>query len=129
MKTKFYLCPTCGNIVCKVVDSGVTPVCCGSEMMLLLPKKVDNGREKHLPVVECIDADTIKVKVGEVPHPCTPEHHIVMIALQLKNGIVIKTLDPTCCKAPEAVFKCCRSDVIGVYEYCNLHGLWYKELE
>lgn len=23
----------------------------------------------------------------------------------------------------------CKSDVVGVYEYCNLHGLWYKEME
>lgn len=124
MEAKFYLCRICGNIVCKVVDSGVTPVCCGSEMQLLEPKTVDLGQEKHLPVVEWLDDCTLRVKVGSVEHPSTAEHHIVMIALETTNGLNFKLLKVG--EPPVAEFKCKRSELKGVYEYCNLHGLWLE---
>lgn len=128
MNVKFYLCLTCGNIVCKVVDSGVTPQCCGSDMVLLEPKSVDNSMEKHLPVVEQVDDCTVRVKVGAVPHPCTAEHRIEFIALESEDGINIKVLDNEDCQAPVATFCSYDGEAIGVYSYCNLHGLWYQPL-
>ena len=129
MEVKFYLCLTCGNILCSVVDSGVTPKCCGSNMELLEVKTRDNGIEKHLPVAEWLDDHTLRVKVGSQPHPCSQEHHIVMIALEMKDGICIKKLDHSHCTAPEAVFHCRKEEVRGVFAYCNLHGLWHQPLE
>ncbi len=129
MDVKFYLCRSCGNIICKVVDSGVTPVCCGSEMVLMDPKSVDNGVEKHLPAVEWSDDCTLNVKVGSIPHPTTEEHHIVMIALETVNVVDIRVLDYADGKAPQAVFHCSKDEVKGVYAYCNLHGLWYLPLK
>ena len=32
MKTKYYKCEVCGNVLKVVEDSGVTPSCCGQEM-------------------------------------------------------------------------------------------------
>ena len=83
-------------------DSGVTPFCCGSEMVLLEAKSEDNGIEKHLPEIEWIDDCTLRVKVGAVEHPSTEEHHIVMIALEMEHGLSFKVLKPG--KAPEANF-------------------------
>ena len=128
METKFYLCPTCGNIVCKIIDSGVTPDCCGSPMDELLPKSKDTGVEKHLPVVERLDDCTIVVRVGSVPHPVTAEHHIDFIALETCCGIQIKKLDWSKGKEPGAKFHCPVGKAKGVYSYCNLHGLWYQEI-
>lgn len=129
MDVKFYLCTICGNVVCKVVDSGVTPWCCGKEMVLLEPKSKDSGLEKHLPVLEWLDDCTAKVKVGSVPHPSTDEHHIAMIALKTVDGVFIKPVDHSEGKDPEAVFHCRKEEVEGVYSYCNLHGLWYLSLK
>ncbi len=129
MDVKFYLCRICGNLICKVVDSGVTPVCCGSEMTLLEPKSKDNGVEKHLPVVEWVNDSTLKVKVGSIPHPTTKEHHIVMIALETLNGLNIRLLDNSKEETPQSLFHCSKSEVKGVYAYCNLHGLWYSSLK
>ena len=126
MEAKFYRCLTCGNIICKIVDSGVTPFCCGSEMVLLEAKSEDTGNEKHLPEIEWIDDCTLRVKVGAVEHPSTEEHHIVMIALEMEHGLSFKVLKPG--KAPEAKFKCKKGKVKGVYAYCNIHGLWYRPL-
>ena len=123
MEPKFFLCTTCGNVVVKLIDSGVIMECCGSEMKELVPGVTDGAREKHVPVVECIDKCTIKVKVGEMPHPMSKEHHIAFIYLQTENGGQIQYLNPT--GTAEACF-CIKCDdkPVAVYEYCNMHGLW-----
>lgn len=121
---KFYICKHCGNIIVKIEDSGVPVVCCSEEMMQLVPKTKDTAYEKHLPVVD-IDGDTVEVRVGSIPHPMEEEHHIAWIVLVTTSGYQIKYLDVP--GEPMATFKT-DEEVIGVYEYCNLHGLWYKEI-
>ena len=51
----------------------------------------DWKKEKHVPVIECLDEVTageifeVKLSIGkEVPHPNTTEHHIRWIALYFK---------------------------------------------
>ncbi|MDO5442725.1 MAG: desulfoferrodoxin family protein [Bacteroidia bacterium] len=126
MATKFYLCTTCGNVVFKFIDSGVNVVCCGEPMQELIPSTSDSMMEKHLPVVECEKEGTIRVKVGSMPHPMTPGHHIAFIYLETENGGQVKFLDPD--GAPEAVFYGCKDKPVAVYEYCNIHGLWKTDL-
>ena len=86
MVTKFYKCRHCGNVVEKVVDSGVAVVCCGEKMEELIPNTVDASGEKHIPVVTRIDDCTIKVEVGSVAHPMLPEHHIAFIYVETEDG-------------------------------------------
>lgn len=126
MATKFYKCPHCGNVIVKFVDSGVVPVCCGEPMQELNPRAQDGAAEKHVPQVTKVDDCTLKVEVGSVPHPMTPEHHISFIYAETKDGGQLVQLDPS---APAVAEVCnCKSPVTAVYEYCNLHGLWIKEL-
>ena len=125
MATKFFLCTTCGNVVVKVLDSGVTPVCCGEEMTELEPRTVDGLGEKHIPVIECLEDGLIKVKVGSIPHPMAENHHIEFIYLETENGGQIRYLKPG--DPAEAVF-CCKCKPVAVYEYCNIHGLWKAEV-
>jgi len=51
------------------------------------------------------------------------EHYIQWIAIKTKNGnqrVILKPGD-----APKAEFAILEGDeVLEVYEYCNLHGLW-----
>lgn len=126
MATKFYLCTTCGNVVIKFIDSGVEIECCGQKMQELIPSTSDSAMEKHLPVVKCEPNGTIRVKVGSVPHPMTPDHHISFIYLETEHGGQVKYLMPG--EAPEAVFNSCKDKPVAVYEYCNIHGLWKTEL-
>lgn len=125
MRNKFYLCKHCGNLVGVIEFSGVTPVCCGDKMTLLEPNTVDASKEKHVPYVE-IEGDTVKVKVGEIPHPMAEEHYIQLIYLQTEKGGQRKSLKPG--EAPEAVFKVVDDKPVAVFEYCNLHGLWVKDI-
>ncbi|MCQ2156013.1 MAG: desulfoferrodoxin [Bacteroidales bacterium] len=127
MATKFFICNTCGNVVFKVIDSGVGVVCCGKPMQELIPSTNDTVMEKHLPVVECEKDGTIRVKVGSAPHPMTPGHHISFIFLETEDGGQMKFLMPD--DAPEAVFHSCKGKPIAVYEFCNIHGLWKTELK
>ena len=124
MATKFFKCRHGGNVVTKVVDSGVPVVCCGEKMEELIPNTVDASGEKHIPVVTRIDDCSIKVEVGSVAHPMLPEHHIVFIYVETENGGI--RIDLT--DKPEAVICTCTSKPIAVYEYCNLHGLWKTTL-
>lgn len=122
METKFYVCPICGNVIVKCVDSGVTPVCCGRTMQLLTPNTTDGVQEKHLPEITRVDECTLKVQVGSQPHPMTPEHHIRFIYLETKCGGQIKWLDPA--QPAVTCFCTCKEPPTAVYAYCNLHGLW-----
>ena len=126
MATKFFLCTTCGNVVVKVVDSGVKLVCCGKEMMELTPGTADGAMEKHVPVVEWLDERNIKVKIGSKEHPMTEEHHIVFIYVETEHGGQIRYLDPT--GPAEATFRVCKDKPVAVYEYCNIHGLWKADI-
>ena len=94
-------------------------------MKELTPNTTDAAQEKHVPVVS-VKNGMVNVKVGSVPHPMQAEHYITFVVLELENGYQIKYLNPN--EAPEANFSVGDDNVVAVYEYCNLHGLWVKEL-
>lgn len=122
MEMKFYICEHCGNIVAMVRDSGVPIVCCGQKMKRLIPNTTDGAKEKHVPVISR-DGHVVTVSVGSTPHPMTEEHFIEWVAIQTKYGNQRKALLPG--DEPKACF-CIPADddVVAVYAYCNLHGLW-----
>ena len=66
------------------------------------------------------------VAVGEVLHPALEEHHIAWIALETEKGLQVKYITPG--EKPEAVFAVAEDKALAAYAYCNLHGLWKKEL-
>lgn len=124
MATKFYKCAHCGNVIVKVVDSGVPVVCCGVKMEELVPNTQEMGGEKHLPVVTRLDDHTLKIEVGSVAHPMLAEHHISFIYVETERGGIRVDLSDK----PEAVVYVGDEKPVAVYEYCNLHGLWKTTL-
>lgn len=122
MEMKFYICEHCGNIIAKVKDSGVPVMCCGQAMTEIIPGTTDAAVEKHVPAYEVKDNKVI-VTVGAVEHPMLPQHYIEWVALQTKQGNQRKSLQPG--QEPKVCFSLCEGDeVVAVYAYCNLHGLW-----
>lgn len=125
MEQKFLKCMHCGNIVAVVKDSGVPVVCCGEPMKEIKAGEMDAAVEKHVPVYE-VAGNIVNVTVGEVEHPMIPEHYIEWISIHTRQGNQRKELKPG--EAPKVSFALCEGDeVIAVYAYCNLHGLWKKE--
>ena len=118
---KFYICKHCGNIIGMIQDSGVPVVCCGEKMTPLVANTTDGAKEKHVPFVE-IDGNTINVKVGSVEHPMTEEHSIQWIFVATAHGGQKKELKPG--DVPAATFMLKDDVPVGIYAYCNLHGLW-----
>ena len=122
MEQKFYICEHCGNVITKLTDKGVPVSCCGAPMKELVAGSVDASKEKHVPVVK-IDNTKVYVSVGSAEHPMEKAHYIEWVWLQTKEGAELKRLKPN--DKPEVVFnKNDGEEVVKVYAYCNLHGLW-----
>lgn len=125
MKRKFLICQRCGNLVEMIIDKGVTPNCCGEDMVELIANTTDAAAEKHVPVIEA-DNYIVTVTVGETLHPMTEEHYIMWIYLKTDKRVMRKDLTPN--DEPKAVFALLDDEqIIEAYAYCNLHGLWMKE--
>ncbi len=122
---KFFRCEQCGNLVGMIFASGVNMVCCGEDMTELVPNTVDAAVEKHVPVVSQT-GDVVMVEVGSTPHPMEAEHYIQWIYLETKKGGQRKNLNPG--DEPKAMFTLNDDELVAVYEYCNLHGLWKTEV-
>jgi len=119
-KLQIYKCEVCGNIV-EVLHAGKGQlVCCGQPMKLMEEKTEEQGKEKHLPVVEKTDTG-IKVKVGSIPHPMEESHYIEWIEVETNGQVYRRFLSPG--NLPEAEFPI-KAEKINVREYCNIHGLW-----
>lgn len=125
MKTRFYICRHCGNIIGVIHDAGVPVMCCGQKMEALVPNTVEASGEKHVPVVT-VENGLVRVCVGSVNHPMLEEHSIEWVYLQTDKGGQRKSLKPG--EAPEATFALSDETPVAVYAYCNLHGLWMTEL-
>lgn len=122
METKFFLCNICGNVVVKVVDSGIVPSCCDEEMEEVTPNLSEGKTEYHLPVVERVDDWHVRVKVGKEPHPMTKEHFIQFVYVETSHGGHLHYFEPG--QPAEFVFGCNVCKIKAVYAYCNIHGLW-----
>ena len=105
-----------------VKDKGVPVFCCGQKMTELVAGTVEASAEKHIPVYK-VEGNKVHVTVGSVEHPMLEAHFIEWISLETKQGNQRKALEPG--QKPEACFAMCEGDeVVAVYAYCNLHGLW-----
>ena len=124
MEFKVYRCNKCKKIMIEAAGSCCPTMCCGEEMVLLKANTTDGAAEKHVPAVT-VEGSKVIVNVGEVDHPMLAEHYIPFVALETSSAIQVKYLKPT--EAPHAEF-ITEEAPIAVYEYCNLHGLWKKEL-
>ncbi|MDL2215741.1 desulfoferrodoxin [Ruminococcaceae bacterium OttesenSCG-928-N02] len=123
---KFYRCEICGNLTYMVQNAGPTPACCGQPMKELIPGVTDASQEKHVPAVQ-VEGKKVHVQIGSDIHPMLQEHFIQWICLHTTNGARFHMLAPM--QEPQASFTLEEGEeVVAVYEYCNLHGLWKKDV-
>ena len=119
---KFYVCQHCKNVITFLNDSKVPVMCCGEKMKELVANTVDAAKEKHVPVVT-VEGSKVTVSVGAVTHPMEEKHYIKFVVVETKNGYMMHEFKPG--DVPTAVFSLAEGEeVVNVYEYCNLHGLW-----
>jgi len=124
---QIYKCNKCGNIVQILHNGNGSLVCCGEEMELQKEKVTDEGKEKHVPILEslpsmvCKGKDGIKVKIGSIPHPMSSDHYIEWIEIRTENKVGKRFLEAD--DLPEASFYL-REEPKEIRCYCNIHGLW-----
>ncbi len=120
-RAEVFRCGVCGNIVEVLFAGGGELVCCGKPMLLMEEKTEEQGKEKHVPVIE-ETKNGVKIKVGAVPHPMEEKHYIQWIEVITDEKIYRKFLSPP--TVPEAEFSINPKEVKLVREYCNVHGHW-----
>lgn len=121
---KYYACDTCGNVVEVIRDSAIIPLCCGTSMRLIIPNNNEVGSlEKHIPVYKQY-GNKIVVQVGDVLHPMEADHYIEWIELETKDSIQRQFLKPNSDPIVTFTLSDDKDEVINIYAYCNVHGLW-----
>jgi superoxide reductase len=108
-------------MVLVVQDGGGTLVCCNQPMIHVQEKHADEGKEKHVPVMEKT-AGGIKVKVGSVPHPMADDHYIKWIEVMGDTFLQTTTLKPG--DSPEVELCVPFDNVQKIRIFCNKHGFW-----
>lgn len=127
MKLSFYKCEICGKLIALISDSNVPTFCCGEAMHEVMPNTIDASKEKHVPATVSSDS-SILIHIGSEAHPMLNAHSIEWIGLSTANGFQIRKLSPG--DLPQTVFTFTKSDIPEkAYAYCNLHGLWCKDLQ
>lgn len=124
---KIFKCNKCGKMIEVFPNTHCCPtVCCGEPMEEVKANSVDAALEKHVPAVE-VEGNKVHVQVGSVIHPMLDNHYITFILLVTDKETRRIDLKPG--EAPVHTFTLGEDEKpLAVYEYCNLHGLWVKEL-
>ena len=125
MDKEFFICEFCGNIVTKINDSNVPLFCCNKPITKLEVGSIEASHEKHIPVVN-ISNNKIIITIGEIEHPMIEEHSILWIMLITNEGEYLKYLNVG--NKPIVEFIINDERPLSVYAYCNLHGLWKKDI-
>lgn len=113
-KTKFYVCPVCGNIISAMGEGAF--FCCGIKLPSLSAEKAEeNSFEIERP------ENDIFIRFN---HPMTKEHYISFAAYITYSGMQIKKLYPE--QEPEVRFLF--SGKGKIFFFCNRDGLFETDL-
>ena len=112
LKTNFYVCPICGNIIYSIGNSIVS--CCG----IVLPK-LEAELEEKINIEKIDNQYHISIK-----NEMTKEHYISFIAYVTSDRVNLVKLYPE--QSPETMFNIAGHGII--YVYCNKEGLFKREI-
>lgn len=114
LRSKFYVCPVCGNIFHSMGEAQIT--CHG---IVLPPLEAEQEDESHKITVEEVE-DEYYVTAD---HEMTKEHYISFMAAVTPDRVQIVKLYPE--GNAETRFK--RSMTKAIYYYCNRDGLFVRK--
>ena len=114
-KVKFYVCPTCGNVLFSFSDAEIS--CCGRMLAALPVKAVDDDHSISIEEIEFDYYLTMK-------HEMTKAHFISFVAFVGYDRVLIIKLYPEW----NAELRFPKMQGNKIYAYCNEHGLWEKTI-
>ena len=115
LRSKFYVCPVCGNVVHSTGNAVVS--CCG---IPLPPLEAEEADETHTVTIEAVEDEHFL----SIPHPMTKQHFISFVAFVTSDRVQLVKFYPE--GNAEA-----RLQLRGtgyLYYYCNHHGLFKKKM-
>ena len=115
MRTAFYVCPVCGNVLTAVGESAVS--CCGISLPVQEPEQPD---EAHTIRVERVDGEYLVT----LEHPMEKSHYLTFAAYVTCDRVQFCKLYPE--QMAQVRFPMQGSGVL--YVCCNRHGLFHTEL-
>ena len=110
---RFYVCPTCGNVITAASDAGVS--CCGKKLQALCPRKAEETEKLRVEIIEndyCITGS----------HPMLREHYVSFAALVTPDALLLRRLYPEWdlqTRIPAVAHG-------KLLWYCTAHGLFYQ---
>ena len=115
LRSKFYVCPMCGNIIHSMGDSLMS--CCGITLPALEAEEAD---EEHTVTVERVEDEHFIT----VHHPMTKQHYISFLAYVTTDRMQLVKLYPE--GNAETRMQLWGRGVL--YWDCNRHGLYKKKI-
>ena len=115
LRSKFHVCPLCGNIVRSMGDTVIS--CCG---IALPPLEAEETDENHKITIEKVEEEHFIT----INHDMTKEHYISFIAYLTADRVQFVKLYPES-NADTRLQLRGRGDL---YIYCNKHGLMKKKV-
>lgn len=114
LRTKFHVCPVCGNIIHSTGDSVIS--CCG---ITLPPLEAEAADEDHAVRIEAVEDECFIT----IDHPMTKQHYISFLAFVTSGRVQLVKLYPEGNAQTRLQFR-----GFGIlYWYCNHHGLFKKK--
>lgn len=113
LRSKFYVCPLCGNILHSMGESLVS--CCGITLPAL---EAEEGDEEHNVPIERVEDEHFVT----VCHPMTKQHYISFLAYVTTDRVQLVKLYPE--GNAETRLQLWGKGML--YWYCNRHGLFYS---
>lgn len=115
LRSKFYVCPVCGNVMHCIGDTLVS--CCG---ITLPAAEAEDADDDHAVTIEDVeDEDFITVH-----HPMTKQHYIAFVAFLTSDRLQMVKLYPE----GNAQTRLQLRGRGRLYYYCNRHGLFLKKI-
>lgn len=115
LRTKFYVCPICGNILHATGNALIS--CCG---ITLPPMEAEDMDDAHRPVIEPVEDEHFIT----VPHPMTKQHYISFLAYLTSDRLQLVKLYPE----GNAETRLRLRGRGMLYLYCNHHGLMKQRI-
>lgn len=115
LRTKFYVCPICGNVIHSVGSSLIS--CCGITLPLL---EAENEDADHSVSIESVEDEQFIT----LPHPMTKAHFISFVAFVSCDRVQLIKFYPE--SNAETRLQLQGKGIL--YWYCNRHGLYKRKL-
>ena len=114
LRTKFYVCPLCGNILHSTGNAVIS--CCG---ITLPPLEAEEPDEEHTVSIETVEDEHYIT----LDHPMTKQHYISFLAFVTSDRVQLVKFYPE----SDAQTRMQLRGFGMLYWYCNRHGLFKKK--